>query len=400
MWNGQADLKRTSRQVPHDVLRRMVSPPPPAPEDVPVTSSRAVRMATNRAADKTHDLALNVMGLREEVVSLEDMLTMPGTDDILIGIKQQDMLIGLVSADLQLRAALGEVQTIGHILQSTPEARPATATDCAMMTPMLQAIFAHLRETAARTPLEGWSDAVIVDKRLPSTRVAGLILPETPYRVISMTIDLQIEGREGTLMLALPDHLAAVTPPPEDKGDRDWSTRFQAVVNAAPVRLGAELARFKMELSKAQAIEVGQVLPLIGCKVTSVSLRARDGRRVATARLGQSGGMRAVRIETPITPEMHDLGPADADLSAMGLIPEGDQLAGDIEFAREMDNDMSFGVDMTTGEDTGPAGGFAMMDDPESTAADALTDDFPAMGEEVAESDPGDGDLAWDLENE
>jgi len=110
--------------------------------------------------------------------------------------------------------------------------------------------------------------------------------------------------------------------------------------------------------------------------------------------------MRAVRIETPITPEMHDLGPADADLSAMGLIPEGDQLAGDIEFAREMDNDMSFGVDMTTGEDTGPVGGFAMMDDPESTAADALTDDFPAMGEEVVESDPGDGDLAWDLENE
>ena len=239
----------------------MVSPPPPAPEDVPITSSRAVRMAVTRAADKTHGLPLSVMGLREEVASLEDMLSMPAPDDMLIGLKRQDALIGIVGVDQQLRAALDEVQTVGRVLPTVPEARPATATDCALMVPVLGSFFAQLRDTVPRTPLEGWGDNVTVDKRVQSTRVAGLILPEAAYRVIRMTIDLQVPGREGTLMLALPDHLAPAAPLAVKEDNTDWSTRFRAVVNAAPVRLDAELTRLRLPRASSDFATDRPILP-------------------------------------------------------------------------------------------------------------------------------------------
>ena len=52
-----------------------------------------------------------------------------------------------------------------------------------------------------------------------------------------------------------------------------------------------------LPISKIEAFEVGQVLQLAGTTVGSVMLTGPGGEKVATARLGQVAGKRAVRIE-------------------------------------------------------------------------------------------------------
>lgn len=338
-----------SRKVSHDVLRRMVSPPPPAPEDVPITSSRAMRLAVTRAADKTHAMPVSVTGIEEEVRDLDAMLEAIAPDMLLVGMVQDQVLMGLAALDTQLRGALIEVQTVGSVLPGPPDDRPPTGTDATMAEPLLEAILAHLSETATRTPLDGWGQGLSPMGRVESTRAAGLILPERPYRIVTMSIDLQVDGRQGKLLMALPDHLTLSKPVEGPKVDVDWSARFQTAVNAAPVRLTAELHRFKASLIAVETMAVDQVIPLTGCHVASVKLRAADGRAVATARLGQSGGMRAIRIEQADLPGMEDLadltGEASPGLAMMSAPNSADlDMGGSMDFSDENDVSLDFGM--------------------------------------------------------
>ena len=94
-----------------------------------------------------------------------------------------------------------------------------------------------------------------------------------------------------------------------DQVSVDWDTEFHDAVAEAPLALEAELHRFSLPLHHAHNLKVGEVLPLPGCTVSSVKLRGLDGQVVRQAKLGQSGGKRAIRIEAAPLPEMCDLEP-------------------------------------------------------------------------------------------
>lgn len=305
--------------VAHDVLRRMASPPPPAPEDVPITSSRAVRLAITRAADKTHNMVLSVSSLREEVLSLDALLEVFEPSLMLVGMLSKGHICGLAALDLNLRGALVELQTIGQVLAEVPEDRTPTNTDARMTAPLIAAFLAHLRDTAVRTPLDGWGTGFDVGEKISSTRAAGLILDEGQYRLIRLMLDLGIGDRQAELVIALPCHVETVAKVVTPEVHGDWETRFRTVVDGSSAKLEAVLHRFKIQLHQAQNLAVGQVLPLPGCTVGSVKLIAGDGRKVATARLGQSGGMRAVRIEAAPHIQMDDIGQLSAGAGEIGL---------------------------------------------------------------------------------
>jgi|GEM_PF-330817 len=310
-------------QLAHNVLRRMATPPPPVPEDVPITSSRAIRLAITRAADKTHDMVVNVNSLQEEVLPLDELLGTFAPDLMLLAMMSGERVMGLAAVGSELRAALMELQTIGRVLGLPAEDRAPTRTDARMSEPLLTAFFAHLQETAAQTPLDGWGHDFVVGEKLESTRAAGLVLDDGAYQVIRISLDLGIADRVSELSIALPNRAKAVGQIMKTEDLGDWDTQFKAVIDGSPAQLTALLHRFKLPLYQADNLSVGQGLPLPGCTVSSVKLLAVDGQRVATARLGQSGGMRAVRIEAAPHLQMEDmdnLGTANeiSDLSPMG----------------------------------------------------------------------------------
>ncbi|WP_090197038.1 FliM/FliN family flagellar motor C-terminal domain-containing protein [Yoonia tamlensis] len=326
------------------ILRRMTGQNEQAKGHSPVTSSRAVRLALTKAANDTVGLELTVGGVADHIVPLDEMLAALDDGLLLVGLTRDAQLVGLAALDMELRAAIVEMQTMGRLSTQKSDGRAPTGTDKILCDPMLAAFLGALPPALAGTSFGGWVDDIKTQDQIDSKRWAGLNLRDCPYRLLRMTVDLGVADREAQIVIALPVITVAQEPEVTPPACINWSSAFQASIAAAPACLDAHLHRFKMAIGAAQSLAVGQVVPLPGCTVGSVRLRAPDGKIIAHAKLGQVGGMRALRIEKQITPELSELdGAPMAPPPALGL----DHMLGDAESYPEASEATDLGIPMT-----------------------------------------------------
>ncbi len=308
-----------------NILRRKAGMQDSGVAPDPLTSSRAVRLVLSKVAQDCAGLALTVSGVSDDSDDLDAMLAGLPEGLMLVPLLRDDRAVGLIALDQQLRAAVLEITTIGAVLPQPADDRPPTGTDRFLCDPLIKGFLDRFPDAVRATSLEDWADTVVAGDLFDSTRTAGLVLDDGRYRAVQMTVGLGATDRQGVLLMVLP----VVKPAPEMHVPADlpvdWSLAFPAAVEAAPAQLDAELHRFTLPLSVVERLRVGTVVPLDGCSVASVRLRASDGRIVARARLGQSGGMRAIRLEIPPAPDLNELAPAampEAPLVAMAEIAE------------------------------------------------------------------------------
>ena len=312
------------------VLRRMARAHQPATPEVPITASRAVRLAMTRAAQNAVGLKLSVLSVGEDTLSLDELVEVLDDDLLMMTLMRRGQVGGLVACDYHFTAATSEIQTLGRLRAAVPEARRITGTDMALAEPVLEQALRELEETTPRTALDGWADGFAIGDRIPEVRRVPFDLSDVIYRLIRVSLDLGVEGREGILLLALPLQVQAIRRPAETRPD--WDKDFKAAVLKAPARLDAVLHKFQMPLSRATTLEVGQVVPLPGCTVGSVRLVAPDGKVVGRARLGQMAGQLAVRLQdaddTPLS-EMPALGGGGGLMAGGGMMGDpGGLLSG------------------------------------------------------------------------
>lgn len=289
------------------LLRRMTRSQEKEVVENPLTSSRAVRLTLTKAANDTVGLAITVSSIAEEVTALDDVLASLSEDLMLVELRRNGGLIGLVAVDMQLRSAVLEMQTIGALVGAMADPRPPTRADKVMCDPLIAAFLAAFPTSVIGTPFEGWGDDVVLGEQMESTRSAGLVLDDRQYRVVRMSVDLGIADRQGLLVMALPLADQAADPAPVPVPEVDWEAAFEEVVLDAPASLDALLHRFQISLAQAHSLEVGTLLPLPGCSVNSVRLMAPNGQEVGQAKLGQIGGKRAVRLQSAPLPELQEL---------------------------------------------------------------------------------------------
>lgn len=303
------------------ILSRMAGRAVVDADDQPLTHARAVRLSVARAANDTVGLVLTVTGVGEEVQPLDGLLEGLGDELMLVGLERDGHLAGLIALDMQLRAAVLEMQTVGSVIAAPAELRQPTGTDKIMCEPLLLALLNAMPGAMGGTEWDGWIDKCRLGSRIGSARAAGLALRDCDYRVLRLTVDLGVADRQGVVLVALPPLVQSVGTEPEVVDDLDWGTLFRNAVSESPATLTAHLHRFSIPLGKARALHIGQVLPLPGCNVHSVQLLSPDGKKVAQAKLGQLGGMRAVRIEPAPSPQMSELAAGagvDSGLPALG----------------------------------------------------------------------------------
>lgn len=275
----------------------------------PLTASRAVRLAVTKTANDTVGLVLTVISMAEEIQPLDGLIAALGDDLMLVGLYRDGQLAGVIALDVELRAAILEMQTAGSLIGAPAEKRRATGTDKTLCDPLLDALVQALSPAMAGTELDGWISDCTVRERIDSARAAGLVLSDRDYRILRLAVDLGVADREALLLIALPPVKKPDLIVPELVEDVDWAAQFRLAVSFAPGTLLAHLKKFTIPLSQARSLEVGQILPLPGCDVHSVRLVAPDGKMVAQAKLGQLGGMRAIRIEQAPQAQMGDLTP-------------------------------------------------------------------------------------------
>jgi len=306
------------------LLRRMTRPQGPEVAENPLTSLRAVRLALTKAADDSVGLVLTVQSVAEEVTGLDEMLGILDDEQLLVGLAREGDLAGVIALDMEMRAAVLEMETMGAILAQPAEKRAPTRTDKMLCEPLLAEFLSAFPGAVLGTPLEGWMDGILPGDKVRSARAAGLILTDGDYRIVRMTVDLGAAERQGMLLMALP--LVQETAPPEAAPPLpvDWEGAFQDTIADAPATLQAQLHRFPVSLAAAQSLQVGSILPLPGCTVSSVRLLSPDGQVVAQAKLGQLGGYRAVRLEAAPAPELSDL--RDGSAKAVVSLPDSIEL--------------------------------------------------------------------------
>ena len=250
---------------------------------------------------------MTVLSVSAEESGLDTVLAQVPGDMMLLSLWGERGMSGLVGVDLELRTALVEVQTMGRLRATPAESRPVTATDAALSQPLVAAFLMELVQATRGTDLAGWADGHRVDGRVSGPRGAEMALADVKYRLVRLTIDLAAGDRQGEMLLALPLVLpvaAQVAAAPDPRAG--FAAQLQRNILQAEAALKAVLTRLRLPLREAEALEVGQLMPLPGVTVASLRLEGPDGKLVALGRLGQSAGMRAVRIEVAAAPAMRE----------------------------------------------------------------------------------------------
>ena len=191
-------------QLQANILRRMVRPRKEDLVENPLTSSRAVRMALNKAAQESVGLSLTVKEISEAVQPLDETLSILADDLMLIALQRGTAPVGLIALDVQMRSAILEMRTAGMVADQLADNRPPTGTDKRMCDPLLSELMQALPHAVTGTEFEGWLDAAVPAQLMPSVKAARLMLADGQYRVLRLTVALNGDDREGEVVLSLP----------------------------------------------------------------------------------------------------------------------------------------------------------------------------------------------------
>jgi flagellar motor switch protein FliM len=272
-------------------------------KDAPASPMRQMRRALGRAADKAVGLSASVLGIAEDNLDAESMIETGPEGWIVLGLRGAGTagLTGLFLIDPSLRSALVEMQTMGNLLPATDQERAVTGTDAVMCVPFADQLMKQLAEAGF---CAGELEPASYDMGpIENLRTAGLVMTPGQYRTWRITVQLGGGDRQGEIMIAMRSEVAASLE--VGSSAQDWSTNLRRVLEDAPAEMAAVLTKMTLPISKIEEFEVGQVVQLAGTTVGSVTLVGPDGKAVATARLGQVAGKRAVRIE-PVQIQLQD----------------------------------------------------------------------------------------------
>lgn len=267
----------------------------------------ATRVALARAADEQLGLEVAIEAAvpgRGDAREATDAIT---AGDLIFLLSGDGRPPGLMTLSPSLLQALIEVQVNGRVSPAPLRERSPTRTDGVVVRPLAEAWLAELADPASGLAgLAGYR----LGSMLADPRAAHLAIEPAPFVSLVLTLALGGGARNGVLALHWPA--------PDDTAGAA-SARFDP--GRVDVDLDVVLTRLRRPLREVAALAPGDVIEIAPAALAAVAVE-RDGRRVATARLGRMNGRRAIRREMPPPP---DAPPFEAPkLAASGATPGAD----------------------------------------------------------------------------
>lgn len=283
-----------------DVIRRKILAATPPPAEGAPGADRGWRLALARATRDAMGLDLEFRQLTITRASLAEILDV-APDRALIGLLDGPHGgLGVIMLAPVVTAALIEMQTVGRLASAPAVARKPTRIDAAMVAGVIDRALAGLEEVLAEEADLIWAGGFRYASHLEDARPLGLLLEEDAYRILSAEVAMANGARRGQVILILPasgrgDRPAACAPVTEGQGP-SFAEELGAQVLLADCQLDGVVGRLTLPLRQIMGLQVGEVLALPLAAIDAVAVEAADGRRLATARLGQNRGMRALKI--------------------------------------------------------------------------------------------------------
>ena len=277
--------------------------------------ARMLRLALARAANDMMDLALTLDDPMDQPLSLAEVLDRVEERALVLLLAGPQEPPGLCLISPTLMSGLIEWQTMRRLSPSTPPPRAPTRTDASIVSGWIDRVLVGFAAALPPDCSLACDPPHHTGSFLADPRPLGHLLEDVTHRVFIAEITLGGGVREGNLTFAFPM-------PEPGGGDRDssasasgkdWQATVERNVLGAETRLDAVLGRVSLSLSKLIDLRVGGRVPLSMVMVDQVRLEGPDGHAVATGRLGQSKGHRALKLHDPA-------GPAPGNLRAQSAL--------------------------------------------------------------------------------
>ena len=317
-------------EQPHSILRRKASAGKQVHQARVMTLAKAVRLQAARIADELFDLPLAVIGIVVEETTGEACGTYLDDDALLILLDGPERRRGAAIVAPDIVGGLIQQQTMGRVSAPLGDSRKMTATDAAMVAPMLDALFERvspvLEIDAEKRMMAGYSFGA----RAEDTRVLGMALDAQNYHVVRLTFDMASGARQGDMTILLP-HVPILSPlDPDALGNDSGQAAKPQTLNETVMRLPADLnmvlCHLTMPLIEVEGFSVGQKLPLPQNTFPETQIVAATGQVIGTGTLGQTDGVRALRLtRDPIhatQPRRRLSDRDDLDLPEIKALPE------------------------------------------------------------------------------
>ncbi|HEY6919086.1 MAG TPA: FliM/FliN family flagellar motor switch protein [Tabrizicola sp.] len=287
-----------------DVIRRKIDRARPTQAEGAPGADRGWRLALARAARDAMGLDLEFRSLSIARRTLEEILEI-APERALIGLLDGPQGgVGIIMLAPSVTATFIEKQTLGRLSAQPPVPRKASRIDAAMVASVIDRALAGLDEALAGEHDLTWAGGFRYASYLEDVRPLALMLEEDAYRVLSALVTFGTSGREGQVILVLPAAGRGEQPAPQPGDDGADAPQFTSALAAqvlqADCRLDAVIARLTLPLRQLMSLQVGEVLTLPQAGLDVISVETIDGRPVASARLGQHRGMRAVKLNEAV----------------------------------------------------------------------------------------------------
>ena len=265
-------------------------------------ADRAWRLALARAANDILALPLEVARLSVNRRSLAEFLELAPERALIAVLEGPAEGLGILMLSPPVLSAMIEMQTIGRVSSSAPPVRKPTRTDASMVADMIDQALQELESGLESDPDLIWAGGFHYASFLDDPRPLGLLLEEEHYRVIQAELRLGNGAKSGAVMLALPAEGRGRAPKPAPTATPApvAAALFSKALSDQLMRTEADIAavlhRFTVPLSFVMALKTGDLVPLSTAALDRIVLEGLDGRPLASGRLGQNRGMRAVRL--------------------------------------------------------------------------------------------------------
>ena len=284
-----------------------------------VTPCKALSTALVKAVDQHVGLEAAVGKCAMRTGTLAEVLETVPEGGLLVVLEGPDEAQGVMALDAAFLSAVIEKLMTGALAARPAPPRRATRTDAALVADAIDATLNRFEAALAGSGAARWASGYGYASFLESPRPLALMLDDTDYRLLSLEIDLESGARTGSLMLVLPADVAdgaSAGNPSGAAGERPaeqaagggalpWAQALEDQVMGGRVRLHVELCRMSMPIGALEALVPGQSVPVPAEALDQADILGADGRRLARGRLGQSRGMRAVRLHgapQPVAP--------------------------------------------------------------------------------------------------
>ncbi len=316
---------------------------------------RAWDMALRRAAQDMLSLRVDLTGCRLRRLSIAELLELPGARSLIGILDGPGEQMGVIVLSPEVLSGLVEVQTLGQVSPNPPMARKPTRTDAAMVAGFFDAALAEMELALHGTHELGGVAGYRYASFLDDPRPLGLMLEAADWQVVEAEMALAGGIKTGRILLALPAQGQGGDAQGADPREAAFSAALMAQVGHAECKLDAILLRLSIDLTQMMALGVEDVLVLPGASLDLVQLETPDGRRMATGRLGQARGMRALRLAHVEHDPANDVAAPAPDMAAVqeefiartrrGQALEAGDVAGDHDASPMADLISGLGID-------------------------------------------------------